>query len=211
MAFEIDFMESLDRDSIVAELQRIAKKLGKKTLTRCDITLHGRMGANTVTRRFGSLQLAHEAAGLIPPIPRLSRGEILKLLVALWKITLKESGRSPSCTELRKYNIPVSISVVTRRFGSWNKALAAAAVVGPSRPMKSKRATVIRAARRTIGDRKRFLIFKRDKYRCRICRRVGGDLELDHVIPVCRGGKSSLDNLQTLCKRCNRGKRGDLQ
>lgn len=28
-------------------------------------------------------------------------------------------------------------------------------------------------------------------------------LELDHVLPFSRGGKFTLDNLQTLCNRCN--------
>ncbi|MBR2352886.1 MAG: HNH endonuclease, partial [Clostridia bacterium] len=36
--------------------------------------------------------------------------------------------------------------------------------------------------------------------------RDGVKLEVDHIIPVSKGGKSTLDNLQTLCERCNRGK-----
>lgn len=31
-------------------------------------------------------------------------------------------------------------------------------------------------------------------------------LECDHIIPLARGGKTSMDNLQTLCKECNRKK-----
>lgn len=31
-------------------------------------------------------------------------------------------------------------------------------------------------------------------------------LEVDHVIPISRGGMSTPDNLQTLCWRCNRTK-----
>lgn len=31
-------------------------------------------------------------------------------------------------------------------------------------------------------------------------------VELDHVVPVSRGGCSALHNLQVLCKRCNRSK-----
>lgn len=31
-------------------------------------------------------------------------------------------------------------------------------------------------------------------------------LECDHIIPIARGGETSMDNLQTLCKKCNRKK-----
>jgi len=32
------------------------------------------------------------------------------------------------------------------------------------------------------------------------------NLECDHIIPLARGGETSMDNLQTLCKKCNRKK-----
>jgi 5-methylcytosine-specific restriction endonuclease McrA len=34
----------------------------------------------------------------------------------------------------------------------------------------------------------------------------GIELEFDHRIPVSEGGTDALDNLQTLCSHCNRGK-----
>lgn len=32
------------------------------------------------------------------------------------------------------------------------------------------------------------------------------DLEIDHILPISKGGKSTIDNLQTLCKTCNKEK-----
>ena len=55
----------------------------------------------------------------------------------------------------------------------------------------------------------RFEVMKRDGYRCRICGRSaseGAKLEVDHIIPVSKGGKTIMSNLQTLCRECNRGK-----
>jgi len=51
--------------------------------------------------------------------------------------------------------------------------------------------------------------FKRDGFRCVHCGRSANDgiiLELDHIIPVAGGGTNDPGNLQTLCRRCNRGK-----
>ena len=52
----------------------------------------------------------------------------------------------------------------------------------------------------------RFLIFQRDKFKCRICGisvKDGARLEIDHWIPKTRGGKDIFSNLVTLCKICN--------
>ncbi|MCG7582199.1 HNH endonuclease [Mycolicibacterium sp. OfavD-34-C] len=51
----------------------------------------------------------------------------------------------------------------------------------------------------------------RDKHTCRYCSVSLAEqphllLEVDHIIPVSRGGLSTPDNLQTLCWRCNRTK-----
>ena len=51
---------------------------------------------------------------------------------------------------------------------------------------------------------KRF-IKNRDGHRCKNCGSTN-NLEIDHIIPISKGGKSSSDNLQTLCHRCNQNK-----
>ncbi|MFE9455970.1 HNH endonuclease [Streptomyces californicus] len=45
----------------------------------------------------------------------------------------------------------------------------------------------------------------RDRFQCRAC---GGrtDLEIDHIVPVSRGGSWDPDNLWTLCRPCHRAK-----
>jgi hypothetical protein len=49
-------------------------------------------------------------------------------------------------------------------------------------------------------------IMARDLRSCRHCT-SSANLEIDHVVPVSRGGTSSADNLQVLCRSCNRAKR----
>ena len=59
-------------------------------------------------------------------------------------------------------------------------------------------------------------IKERDHYTCKQCG-VSVEqephllLEIDHIVPVSKGGLTTEDNLQTLCWRCNRSKGAKLQ
>lgn len=67
----------------------------------------------------------------------------------------------------------------------------------------------LRAERVAISVRKRFEVFKRDGYCCRLCGAradVGAALHVDHRVPVAKGGGNDDDNLWTLCDQCNLGK-----
>ena len=48
-------------------------------------------------------------------------------------------------------------------------------------------------------------------YKCVHCGRSfrKGDVNIDHIVPRAFGGSDSIDNLQCLCKHCNRSKGAD--
>ena len=59
--------------------------------------------------------------------------------------------------------------------------------------------------------RLRFKVFLRDKFRCCSCgaspaKDPGVELHVDHIFPWSKGGETVLENLQTLCSKCNGGK-----
>jgi len=59
-----------------------------------------------------------------------------------------------------------------------------------------------------ITKKTRFDVFARDGYACKYC---GCDstehrLEVDHIIPVSKGGTNDIENLVTSCQPCNLGK-----
>jgi 5-methylcytosine-specific restriction endonuclease McrA len=67
--------------------------------------------------------------------------------------------------------------------------------------------------RKAVPPGLRFDVLVRDKFRCRACG-VGAKearLEIDHIIPVSKGGLTTLKNLQVLCRSCNRGKSAKLR
>ena len=54
----------------------------------------------------------------------------------------------------------------------------------------------------------RVSVLTRDNYKCRFCGRSSTkiQLEVDHIKPFSQGGSHEINNLQTLCIDCNRGK-----
>jgi len=72
-------------------------------------------------------------------------------------------------------------------------------------------ATETKAARaegRSIPRDVMLKVVRRDDHVCQECYEYVPDdqLEFDHIIPLARGGPTSVGNLRLLCRRCNRGK-----
>lgn len=57
--------------------------------------------------------------------------------------------------------------------------------------------------------RLRFLVMRRDKFRCRFCGATESatlHLVVDHIVPWAKDGPTIFENLQTLCEPSNGGK-----
>ena len=65
-----------------------------------------------------------------------------------------------------------------------------------------------RAKTRVSGVVRRMEIIKRDNFSCYICNKLLEikEIELDHLIPVSKGGNSSSENIAVSCRDCNRGR-----
>ena len=69
----------------------------------------------------------------------------------------------------------------------------------------------IKKSTRAISDKLRYQVLKRDNFKCCDCgaspaKDPSVELHIDHIIPWSKGGESTLENLQTLCSKCNIGK-----
>lgn len=68
---------------------------------------------------------------------------------------------------------------------------------------------------RSINTRLRFIVLQRDNFKCCACGASPAKdpavvLHVDHIKPWSKGGETEIDNLQTLCSKCNLGK-SDLE
>jgi len=61
---------------------------------------------------------------------------------------------------------------------------------------------------RKLTKKIRFEVFKRDNFTCQYCGKTPPaiTLEVDHIMPISKGGNDDINNLITSCFGCNRGK-----
>ncbi len=78
---------------------------------------------------------------------------------------------------------------------------------------KASAVDVRKRERAKMTPKLRYQVLERDNFRCVRCGASAADgvkLHVDHIIPVSRGGKTVMSNLQTLCETCNLGKGSDM-
>lgn len=63
---------------------------------------------------------------------------------------------------------------------------------------------------RTFTDSQKMTVYEKQNHKCPICMKNGitteyklDEMEGDHIIPWSKGGHTTIDNLQMLCKKCN--------
>lgn len=74
----------------------------------------------------------------------------------------------------------------------------------PSNPMPYERTT-----REPIPESIRSQVWRRDGGKCVECESTQ-NLQFDHIIPVSKGGATTVENLQILCRQCNLSKHAKI-
>lgn len=203
------------------DLRAVADRLGRSTVTTGEYSSLGKYSDAPLRRIFGSWNAALEAAGLGgSKRPWIPTDELFENLETMWRAL----GRQPKYGEVAKPLSAFSAGVYESRFGSWRKALEAfvaqvrsdqeqptSSAVGPAGPSTPMIPAPVRRAARAVNWRLRFLVMQRDGFRCCVCGSSPAKghvvrLQVDHVLPWSKGGKTTFDNLQTLCEACNIGK-----
>ena len=215
-------------DKFIPDLKRVADLLGKSSVTTDEYREHGLFAPSAVANHFGTWFVALNAAGLEQTRTlHVNEEDYFENLEQIWV----HLGRQPRYNEIRKPFSRYSAGAYENRFGSWRKALEAfVAFVNQEPNNKAKPAaeptlalqkedrekldigaTMHPERSRSISWRLRFLVMRRDNFKCQCCGNSpallpGLVLHVDHVYPRSKGGPTKMDNLQTLCERCNIGK-----
>jgi len=207
----------------IDDLKRVGTKVGN-TITTRDCKLHGQLCIPLIARLCGSFTVGVKRAGhTVSPLyhEKASEEELFENLERLWE----GLGRQPKTDDFVKPHSCYSRNPYLRRFGSIRKALEAfvQSVDKPGKAdaepfdmeMSSAPATgepiVRHRTSRTISWRMKFLVMRRDNFRCRITGRSPATdphviLEVDHIVAWEKGGETVMENLQTLAKDINIGK-----
>ena len=200
---------------LLADLRRVARRQRGRAPTMRAYNAAGRYRAGTLVRRFGSWTGALKAARL--PVQRRWRVPEAVLLANLGTVWHR-LGRQPTWRDLTRHDGQSRFagSTYKARFGSWHKALIAfERYARDERPVSTSSDRNAKPARsrgpRDVGWRLRARVLVRDNCLCRMCgaspaKDPAVTLHVDHIVPWSRGGRTALENLQTLCERCNVGK-----
>ncbi|MFY8149156.1 MAG: homing endonuclease associated repeat-containing protein [Prochlorococcaceae cyanobacterium] len=207
--------QTVSDDELLDDLRRVAASVGRTTVGQKEYRRIGRYDDSTATRRFGSWNGALKAAGLrVSNVIDISDEELFENMLTLWQ----HYGRQPRRRELALPPSRISQSPYLRRFRSWTVALESFVAFANANDSDNLKATGIpsgsESLRRTSRDpslRLRFQVLQRDRFACCSCGaspaiKAGAELHVDHVMPWSKGGQTTLENLQTLCSRCNLGK-----
>lgn len=175
----------------------------------------------TVTRHFGSWAAFCKRAGLAPRYDRAAgRVQMFENLDRAWSML----GRQPRAKEMKQPLSSMSVSRYQKEFKkSWRGICldflawrSGASNLGEHRRGLWRDGSGARVGtgerpRRELSLSLRYEVLRRDNFRCVRCGRSpaserGVELHVDHVRPWSKDGRSTLENLQTLCSACNLGK-----
>ncbi|TXJ60521.1 HNH endonuclease [Brachyspira aalborgi] len=207
----VEHHRNVSDEELIKDLKEVALKLGKDKVTQREYKTLGKYGVRTLEIRFGSWNKSLEKAGLSTTARmNIPEEELFQNLADLWQ----HFGRQPKYHEVKQPLSKFSVSPYAQRYGSWYNALKAFIATMNGDTIETKQTNNEKNATnnpRSINYRIRFKVMQRDDFKCKICgaspaMQVGVLLHVDHIVPVAKGGQATMDNLQTLCQKCNLGK-----
>ncbi len=192
------------RDYIIYQLQYSQKQIRDQI---------NKVNANKqmYSQYLDEIKTVTQSGQFIAPPGKLKLDKLLRYE----KLLIKKQTFAAPCTHFYLTVYLYCSKINGQIYRSKNEAFYADDITALIKRLNNKRGTyyadrniweaICRVERGKISNKMRFAIYERDGYRCRRCGVRDGyaRLEIDHIIPIAKGGKSTYDNLQTLCHDCN--------
>lgn len=227
-----DYLRISD-NALVDDMRLVAEQLKQKSITTTDYKQYGKYKVQTIITRFESWNHALEQAGLNGTgYHRITDNELFEEIERLWV----KKGSQPTTTDIKNGMSLYSLNTYSRHFGGWRSALNAflqwinsEKEIDDETSKKEKKSNnktsthkhsniendrtpqKKHSTSRDVNLRLRFLVLQRDNFKCCKCGASPATnpdivLHVDHKKPWSKGGETVMDNLQTLCSKCNLGK-----
>lgn len=219
--FRFDFSD----DDVIADVKRVAIIYKQDTITKKEYDAYGTYHSTTLAKRYGGWNNILKLAGMELNLNRnFTDEEMFEEIERVWILL----GRQPTSTDITGGVSKFSLQSYARRFGGWRGALKAFVdyinsdfsneeLIGVDEEEQQSKIrgreglTIGHKTKRDINLRLRFLVMKRDNFKCCVCgaspaKDPSIELHIDHIVPWVKGGETVMENLQTLCSKCNLGK-----
>lgn len=222
-----NFLYSFSDEDVKCDVRRVAELLHKDTVTNTEYNQYGKYHSTTIMARYGGKwNNVLKMCKLRLNVDRdITNKDLFEEIERIWVLL----GRQPTTADIRKGISKYSLNTYSRHFGGWRNAVKAfVEYINSEEQGVDDKAEEVNSidlnnstdeidipfkhkTKREINPSLRYKVLKRDNFRCCICgaspaKDPSVDLEVDHIIPWSRGGETVMDNLQTLCFKCNRGK-----
>lgn len=218
-----NFKYIFSKDDVIKDINRVCTELKKDTLTAREYNIYGRYNSSTLMNNLDMSwnQILNMSKVKITLNRSFANEDLFSEIERIWIML----GRQPTTTDINKGISKYSLNTYARRFGGWRKSLQAfIKYINEEKSEKTKKQSKVRVeinkqkktifchrTSRDINLRLRFKVLQRDHFKCCICGASPSKdpsvvLHIDHKKPWSKGGETVLDNLQTLCKKCNLGK-----
>lgn len=161
-------------------------------------------------------------------IVSLTEKDLFEEMERIWN----QLGHRPLCLEWKSSKPKITLGIYRYRFNGWANAclkfieykMGTSVLVTSDNVSKQalvldediKEQVEYKASKtRIVPASVRVRVLDRDNFRCVFCglnpaTDAGIKLHIDHKIPFSKGGKTTIDNLQTLCQDCNFGKSDEI-
>lgn len=167
-----------------------------------------------ISKVFGSWTEAMRQAGL--KSNRNRKKDIVEM-VEMFKDAWESFDAIPSGKQLNEYlksqSAPYSYRVYCHTFGNINNLVQKIILhqKGKISDLDLSTPYIPKNIREPISPKIRYEVLQRDGGQCVKCGASPKNdnkvnLQVDHIIPVSKGGKTNISNLQTFCQKCNSGK-----